>query len=38
MTDGHFDPRFHLHAELPVRSEQTFGGWTPTLGVAPGIE
>jgi len=38
LTDGYFDPRFYLLAELPIRWQQTVGGWTPALEVAPGLQ
>jgi tetratricopeptide (TPR) repeat protein len=38
LADGYFDPRSYLLAEAPVRWQETFGGWSPALEVAPGLQ
>lgn len=38
LRDGYFNPPFYLLAELPIRWEQAFAKWTPSLEVAPGLQ
>lgn len=38
LGDGYFDPSLYLLVESPVRWQQAFGGWTPAVEVAPGLQ